>query len=398
MVETVFSYEEESLISLLESALQEDVPVKQEVNGGKVNTVLVVSMAKKHAVLPLLYDITKENAMFRESRAYIEQECRQTVMQSYRLLFLTKYVVGLLKEQGIPVMVLKGVATGSFYPVPELRKSGDVDLLVPGNVEPKRIEDIMKAANFQLSKEQHANHHKVFVTPEGIYVEIHTMLAEPFAYKRINEAMEKQRAECWEHLQLENIMGVELPVLSKPFHAYELLLHMLQHFVYAGFGLKLLCDWVVIWRQEWSVEEKKCFSRLVEESGLTKFAEAVTAVCEGYLGLEADKFAWKLPQENMAEKFLREVLDAEDLGNSDANRMVMMSGTGVLAYVKEFHHQMHLNFPKAGNCFLLWPILWVITLVKFLCNNHRVRKTSTGKVLKEAARRSKLMEELKILK
>lgn len=394
-MKAVFSCEEEYLLSLLKMALKNE-PGEAGNKQEKVNMASLTALAKKHAVLPFLYDLSKENALFDEQRGFLEKDSRQAVMQSYRLLFLTKYVVGLLKEQGIPVIVLKGVATAGLYCVPELRKSGDVDLLVPEETQEKRLVSIMLAAGFKVAEEQHANHHTVFASPEGINVEVHTMLSEPFAYKKINQAVKKHMSECWEHMQMENIMGVQLPVLDKPFHAYELLLHMLQHFVYAGFGLKLLCDWVVIWRMQWSSEEKALFAKLVEESGLTKFAEAVTCVCIKYLGLESNGYTWTSVSDDMADNFLREVLDAEDFGKADNSRMVMMSGTGLWAYVKEFHHQMHLNFPRAGKCFLFWPVLWMITLVRFLINNHKVRKTSAGKVLKEAQRRSKLMEQLRL--
>ena len=67
---------------------------------------------------------------------------------------------------------------------------------------------------------------------------------------------------------------------------------------------------------------------------------------------------------------------------------------GLAGYVREFHHQMHLNFPYAGRCPLLWPALWCATLWRFLRNNRTVRGTTTGAVLKEARRRSRLMEPL----
>lgn len=35
------------------------------------------------------------------------------------------------------------------------------------------------------------------------------------------------------------IMGYPIPVVSDAYYAYHLLLHMLQHFLRAGFGLKL---------------------------------------------------------------------------------------------------------------------------------------------------------------
>lgn len=387
----MFSEEEKCLLYMLTKALKNEHICLDE----KVNMDNVLLLAKKHAVLSFLYDISNE-AWMHQRKSYIQQESRQIVMQSYRLLFLTKYVVNLLKQNDIPVIVLKGVATGSLYPVPEMRKSGDVDLLVPNDIPEAVIRKVMLAAGFRLSEAQHANHHIAFVTEEGIHVEIHTMLAEPFAYKKLNRAIAKHGTMCWEHLHVEEIMGVELPILDKPFHAYELFLHMLQHFMYAGFGLKLLCDWVMIWRVNWSQEEKDLFNSLIEEAGLSGFTDAITAVCQKFLGLSTEDNDSLINQTDMADKMLREILDAEEFGNSDSNRMVMMSGTGLSAYVKEFHHQMHLNFPKAGKCILLWPILWIITLVRFLKNNRRLRDTSTGEILKEAKRRSALMEELRL--
>ena len=63
----------------------------------------------------------------------MESISRTTVRQSYHLLFLTRDLVRLLEERGIPVLVLKGCGVAELYPVPELRKSGDVDVLIPGN-------------------------------------------------------------------------------------------------------------------------------------------------------------------------------------------------------------------------------------------------------------------------
>ena len=110
-----------------------------------------------------------------------------------------------------------------------------------------------------------------------------------------------------------------------------------------------------------------------------------------------NSFAWPIAINDTTDLLLREFLDAEEFGNSNNNRMVMMTGTGFGAFIREFQHQMYLNFPKLGKCFLLWPVLWVITLFRFLRNNKRVRNTSAGEVLKEAKRRSELMKQLNIL-
>ena len=397
-VRDIFSKEEEWLIHLLRNALVKEGQTKMPEDIQKAEIAKLFHIAKKHAVSSLLYDRIREDEVLGKNCSLVEPEVRQVVMQSYRLLFLTKYIVGILEEAGIPVVVLKGVATASLYPVPETRKTGDVDLLVPDSIEAEKIKSIMMQAGFEMSKEQHANHHIAFVSDEGICIEIHTMLAEPFAYKRINQAMRGHMTECWQHIQRVSCMGVVLPILDKPFHAYELLLHMLQHFVHSGFGLKLLCDWVVLWNKDWTKEEMGRYESLLKESGLQRFSDVISAVCIRFLGLSMKNPVGADVGYETEENFMREILDAEEFGHSDQNRMVMMNGTGIGAYAREFHHQMQLNYPRAGRCFLLWPILWLSTLVKFLRNNQKVRNTSANKILKEASRRSGLMKELDLFR
>ena len=81
-------------------------------------------------------------------------------------------------------------------------------------------------------------------------------------------------------------------------------------------------------------------------SGTAEFAKAVTAICVSYLGLSQEKSP--IPADNPAEPevrdaLLRDILDAGEVGYSEAERMVGMDGDSWTAYVREFHHQMHIN-------------------------------------------------------
>ena len=56
---------------------------------------------------------------------------------------------------------------------------------------------------------------------------------------------------------------------------------------------------------------------------------------------------------------------------------------------------MHVRFPKLGKCPILWPILWIITLVCFLYNNRTVRNMSLSQTLrnfKQDNQKSKLLK------
>lgn len=358
----------------------------------------ILEIAEKHGVLSLLFDRLEEEQVPGYLRKNVNSIARQTVLQQYRLLFLARYIIKLLEEKGIKTVLLKGVGTGSFYPVPELRKSGDIDLLLLNPAQEEILREVLLENGLWVSEEQLALHHITFETRSGIAIEVHTLLAEPFDNQKINKYLDDllKRGEC--KSEMRNVMGIDLPVLTKPYYAFELLLHMLQHFLRSGFGLKLLCDWVMFWEEECTDEDRKIYISLVNEAGIKAFSDVITNTCIKYLGLELKHVEWmELAVDSPVEEFVREILDAEEFGKSGKNRMVMMRGTGLMDYVREFHHQMHLNFPKAGKCFLLWPVLWVITLVKFLYNNRKVRNISTKQILKEAKRRSKLMEKIKIL-
>ena len=361
---------------------------------------MVCYIAERHGVLPLLYGgLALEKTVSEAVRSRVTVAARRAVQQSYRILFLSRFLISKLESAGIVVILLKGVGTAAFYPVPELRKTGDVDLLLIDPACMDKAEEILLQCGCRVSKRQLALHHVVFETREGIEVELHTMLAEPFDNQGINRYLQEKLSDCGRNIRRVNCMGVELPLLDVGYHAYELLLHMLQHFLRSGFGLRLLCDWVVFWNRETDHEERKKYMTLVQESGLKGFSDMVTQFCCTYLGLDPKKTAWmEITAKYDVEEFLREILEAEEFGKSAPDRMVTLRSNRLGAYVREFHHQMRLNFPRVGKCFLLWPGLWLATLVRFLCNNRRVRGVSAVAVLKKARQRSRMMEQIRLWK
>lgn len=406
---TGFSQEEEALLFLLSGIFEEDCKSyakKVLERYPAVNWTEIAAMAKQHGVLALLYDSMKEaEGLPVLERKRLEDTCRKVIMQNYHLLFLSRWLIELLEENGIGCVLLKGSAVAEFYPVPELRKSGDIDLLLLNSEDETKCSRLFGEAGFVRAENQTAHHHISFFSSEGIEIEVHIMLAEPFDNVKTNRFLEEMHAACGTHVRRVEIMGVEFPVLDEAYQGFYLLLHMLQHFLRSGFGLKLLCDWTAFWRRDVAEEDCEAFLALLKESGLYGFGKAVTAACTAYLGLKPEKagflFEETFTRENAVQfgsGIMREIMEAEEFGKSGNDRMVMIRGNGLWGFVLEFHHQMHLNFPKAGRLFLLWPALWTATLVRFLNNNRKIRKISSGAILRKAKKRSRLMQELKLFK
>ena len=250
---TRLSKEQRFLCLLLCQALTGDCPGELPGQPDQTDMKRVIQTAQRHKVLPLLYGVLCEEwrgqPLEEADRKYVESISRITVKQSYRLLFLTRFLVESLEEAGVPVLVLKGSGVAGLYPVPELRKSGDVDLLIPGDLL-DAAREILEGKDFLVKEGQHANHHLAFRSGDGIDLELHTMLAEPFRDAGINRGMDRLLPMYFEKKGYGDCMGVRLPVPQGPCQALQLLLHMLQHFQRAGFGLKQLCDWVVFWNRE----------------------------------------------------------------------------------------------------------------------------------------------------
>ena len=380
------------LCRLLDAALHGRKPDRMP---GPEKMQELLKFADRHSLLPLLYGTIGED---------IKAKSRQTVQQSYHLLFLSRYVVRTLADSGIPSMVLKGCAAAEYYPVPELRKSGDVDLLLENEEAVEAACRCLEAQGFQRTEVQHANHHLVCVSPDQIDIELHMTLTEPFDEQRVNDRLAECQAEVFRHCCEEEILGITLPVPEKPYFAFYLLLHMLQHFLRAGFGLKLLCDWVVFWERGCRPEEEQTFLGLVRENGMEGFCGMVTAFCVSYLGLAEKKVSFltaggsrRIKHADL-EEFLSEILEAEEFGRSSQERMVALRGSRMSDFLREFHHQTLLTYPGARRRRVFYPVYWVRMFFGFLYRNRHLRGVSSSAVLKKAAKRGRLVEKMHIFR
>lgn len=366
-----------------------------------VDYARVIAVAESHKVMALLHPVLEHAGLQESIWKIVDRKGEQTVRQSYRLLMLSRYVIGLLKENGIDAILLKGCGTAAWYPVPELRKSGDIDLLFKSEDETRKALQILAQQGFVTTEDQPANHHIVCESRDSVSLELHMSLAEPFDSEKTNRFLADCQKEYFAHRRVVDCMGVAFELTSDGYHAFYLLLHMLQHYVRAGFGVKLLCDWVVFWESPLSEEEKKIFLRLTQESGTFGFAVMMTRVCVKYLGLREKQVEFLMQAEpkdvcDLTEELMAEIFEAEEFGHSSKDRMVVLRGTRLMDYAREFHHQMKLNYPKAGKIMVLYPVLWIMTLCGFLYRNRTLRKVSGRQILKKAKKRSQLTEQMRL--
>ena len=231
-----WSKEESVLLDLLCAAMgKENKNEHKDVNKIERNIDCdwekLLHLAQSHAVTAMLYDVLEEQtgtaACIWER---VQKSAQITVLSNYRLLFLTAYLTDYLGKYGIAAVTLKGAATAVLYPVPEYRKSGDVDLLIPQEPEYKRALRLLQQVGFLADEEQLALHHTDLRNAEGISIELHHTLAEPFENQKVNEYLKNILPEYGNHIAENTAWGVRLLQPADAYHAFYLVVHMLQHF------------------------------------------------------------------------------------------------------------------------------------------------------------------------
>lgn len=389
-----------TLTNLLAQALHEK-PFTEPQAMTAQDEASILALARAHAVAPLLYETWSEAVPHMDMAEALRQDALRLVQHSYRLLFYTKYLVGLLEAEGLCTAVLKGAATAQYYPQPELRKSGDVDLLLFSAEDCARAADCLSRNGFTLHGAQHL-HHTAMIGAEGIEVELHSLLTEPFSDDAVNRKLLRMQHDMRQTVQRQDCMGVSLPVLCGAEHGMSLLLHLLQHFLTAGFGIRLLCDWVVFWEKQPRTEAERCM-QLSQELGIARFAAVVTALCVQELDMDvraAEPFLQNadagLLEKDYLEHFFTDIMDSEEFGTRTEGRMVALQERSIRGYARTFHHQMKLNYPRAGRYVPLYPLLWLLTLLRFLHNNRTLRNTGLRSILKSAGARAALTERLEL--
>lgn len=373
---------------------QSEYDIERKLSVQEVEDLL--SLSQKHEVTALLDDVWNQCELSNEQLVLKERIVARTVQRSIQLQILNSKLTRLINDAGVTAVTLKGYSVSRYFPVPEYRKSGDVDLFVYDKENIDKAVKVLEDYGFHTTDSWHANHHLVYISDRNETVELHVTWVEDFKEKHLNEYITEIHKESMNHCYLLNENDLQLYVYELPYHAFYLLLHMYQHFTASGFGLRNLCDWVVLWEHCDREEERETFRKLINESGMHAFAKAVTGICIDYLGLKKEYSPIDMGERDktLEQQLLRDILDAGEFGYSESERMVGMDGNSLWSYAKEFHHQMHINFPNTGNIFIFWPYMWVFTLCRFLNNNRKLKRSSVSSIMKKAGQRGKLVSRL----
>ncbi|MBR1783956.1 MAG: nucleotidyltransferase family protein [Bacteroidales bacterium] len=179
-------------------------------------------------------------------------------------------IVAAMSRHGIDTMVLKGTRTARFYPAPELREFGDIDLFFHDrHAEADRV----AADELGVEVGRSAHHHTKY-DYRGVTVESH--------YDFVNRHTPPSNRR-YEQLLKAAVGGAE-------FEPLFLLRHMAGHFASARITLRDLCDWALLWCSEVGGINTEACGEVVARFGMLRFTAALHAIAVRRLGVEVPSF------------------------------------------------------------------------------------------------------------
>lgn len=346
----------------------------------------LVDLALRHATVPFLLPYINDPQYL----PLLKQQTKRMLLNYYQIEQFTHHIVTIFEKEQIPYFLLKGISLCAFYPTPESRKLGDVDLYIN---EPEALEKAKRALeqNSFVLQDDLSDHHLTYcytfsATGRVCLLELHFRVIGLYQYAPANAVVDEVfSAKALKH-NCQTVNGTSYSVLPPTEYTFYMLHHMLKHYLYSGFGIRLLCDFTFYLKRHTSEIDFEKIHDWCTRSRILHLYEIILQSCRLYLGLPDTIDPEIHYNEADCEQFILKVLSDNDMGTVTENTLV---GSGSyrkitpLTYFKEGHLQMHVRFPRLGKCPLLWPVLWCITFFCFIKNTYKLRNTTLRDTLHE---------------
>lgn len=228
-------------------------------------------------------------------------------------------VVSTLREAGVESVLLKGQGIARYYPVPELRQCGDIDLYVGQENYSKAYDALLPVAS-GIDKKSALEVGKHFHAELGIVtVEVHRYVSQD-SFRKQNEILQRYAYEgVTKDLKVFDFGGVPVNTPSDNFNVFFIFYHLWHHFMTGGIGLRQFCDWMMLLHACHGSLSVDYLESILTEMRLLKPWKALGCVLVDYLGLPADEMPLYDPRlSRKSARILKRVLREGNFGRQTA--------------------------------------------------------------------------------
>jgi hypothetical protein len=195
-----------------------------------------------------------------------------------------------MQSKDIGFFVFKGQTIASYYPLPEIRTSGDVDFYVfKKDWERARL---LFEQKYHLTDEQDGQAWSFVM--DRVPCEMHfrtVVFASKSKQHYWDELIDSYFDDVLDHVLIN---GVEVPTLPPTLNAIYLFVHIYHHFLKEGIALRQFIDWMMFFEAKHDEILVSELTDKLERLGLLRAFKAFGAVLTEVLGMETKFFPYTL--------------------------------------------------------------------------------------------------------
>lgn len=253
----------------------------------------VVRMAQRQTVFGLVAHVAlKTEAVSQlapESQQLLQQQIDEMIIAAKQANNLISQLIIALSREGVEAILLKGQGLAAFYPNPELRQCGDIDLLVSSTDFGKAVEVLNHMATTRALSKAYTTEKHYHIIIKGIAVELHWSCMAFDTHETNIKYEELEERGLKESTDDFILGGTCIPRLSTTFNVFYVFLHLWEHFIERGIGLRQVCDWAMLLHKRHGQIDLNLLHKQVEALGLQRPWQLFGCMTVRYLGLPSEE-------------------------------------------------------------------------------------------------------------
>ena len=245
----------------------------------ELDPAMLYQIAENHSLDGILY---YQSESLKMAEARFRESLLSHVFLSVNRRDILNEIVSRFHKEGIDLICMKGSVFRDYYPVPELRSMGDIDIIIKPK-DREKTDRIMADIGF----EHFIDNHSVWTYWIWKFrVEIHDHMFYENLANRIDYRSYFDR--IWDHCHRAPVFGIESENLFVPdeeFHFLYLMAHTAKHIINSGSGFRAYLDMALMNKicteMDWNRVRRE-----LEHLELLDFTKSCMSLCEAWFDTE----------------------------------------------------------------------------------------------------------------
>lgn len=283
-------------------------------------------------------------------------------------------MIAILSKNTIDYVPLKGIFMKQYYPHPEMRLMGDIDILIP-YAKRDEVKNLLLQSNYSNEEDEKlCAHHDIYAKDKYGHFEMHFRLLDEESSSR-----DYLDAICWNETINHRF--------SNEFNIVYLLAHYANHFSHGGASFKSMIDIALLLKKETINKDKLLF--ILEKTNYLSFFNSISQMINYIFGIDVLLFNQKLSLSEM-DKIINYIFKCGDFGFGKDNDFYYqrtlhdfskIKKVGIFAKINYIVKLICLPYRKfkysskiIKYCPILLPFGWLFRLVKYCFTNKKRMK------------------------